>query len=327
MARILDDLRRVGVRIVDPSAWLDQDSGQRQLITEAEQVLAHCRTPRTAAVAADQVRGAMLHWAQAEIVRLDTPSDETVMKDQAAAERARLQAFHRRCETLLQDAEFGVHLTEPFHVVLAGRPNVGKSSLINALLGYERSITYDQPGTTRDLLHAETVLDGIPIRLTDTAGLRDSREPIESQGVSRARGLLADADLLVWVQDVKLDDGGKRLPDDRAFPVEWSASDRQLWVLNKCDRLPPGGGGAPKSAEASCTFDRQLAVSATTGVGIQTMQQAIVALLVPRFPPPRSAVPITERQRRCLLHASAAGSVAEAIDWLKRLKGDRKTTS
>ena len=87
---------------------------------------------------------------------------------------ADLQAAAARIREWLAWEDFGLHLTRPWNVVLAGRPNVGKSSLINALLGYTRSIVFDQPGTTRDVVTAATAIDGWPIELSDTAGLRES---------------------------------------------------------------------------------------------------------------------------------------------------------
>src|SRR6185503_7750192 len=104
---------------------------------------------------------------------------------------------------LLALAEVGLHLTTPWRVVFAGPPNVGKSSLVNALLGYPRAIVYDQPGTTRDVLTASTAFDGWPFELRDTAGLRDgiSLDSVEVEGVARARAQIATADLVVFVHD------------------------------------------------------------------------------------------------------------------------------
>ncbi len=104
------------------------------------------------------------------------------------------QALVQRMDELLKWAEFGRHLAKPWEVVLGGPPNVGKSSLINALVGYARSIVYDQPGTTRDVVTAETAFEGWPIRLADTAGLREQAEALEAEGILRAKKKLAAAD-------------------------------------------------------------------------------------------------------------------------------------
>src|SRR5690606_38488713 len=125
----------------------------------------------------------------------------------------------------------GLHLDRPWRVVLAGPPNVGKSSLINAILGYRRSITLDQPGTTRDVLEAQTVIDGWPVRLSDTAGIRDAVEcEIESAGIELAHGELQTADLVLWIRDAA------RFADADALPPPEGTVGRQvLEVVNKID--------------------------------------------------------------------------------------------
>ena len=103
--------------------------------------------------------------------------------------------------TLLADTRRGVRLARGARAVLIGRPNTGKSSLLNALAGEERAIVTATPGTTRDALHAELVLDGVSIELVDTAGLRDSSDAIEQEGVRRARAAFARCDLAVLVSE------------------------------------------------------------------------------------------------------------------------------
>lgn len=95
----------------------------------------------------------------------------------------------------------GRHLVEPWRVVIAGPPNVGKSSLVNALAGYQRSVVAPVAGTTRDVVTTVIALDGWPVELADTAGLREASESLEVAGVDRAKDRLASADLIVWVMD------------------------------------------------------------------------------------------------------------------------------
>ena len=102
---------------------------------------------------------------------------------------------------LLARADLGRHLVRPWSVVLAGPVNVGKSSLINALAGYGRSIVHHAPGTTRDAVTAATAIDGWPVELCDTAGLRPAATPVERAGIERAQERLAQADLAVLVFD------------------------------------------------------------------------------------------------------------------------------
>ena len=119
-------------------------------------------------------------------------------------------------------AAVGRHLVEPWQVVLAGPPNVGKSSLINALAGFERSVVAPVAGTTRDVVTVRVAFDGWPVELSDTAGLRDSGEALEAEGIARTKSRLASADLVVWVMD---------LTDPVPPPVAWKT------------RKPAKGGG------------------------------------------------------------------------------------
>ena len=147
---------------------------------------------------------------------------------------ADLSAAAAQIRDWLTWAEFGLHLTQPWRVVLAGRPNVGKSSLINAILGYTRSVVFDQPGTTRDVVSAPTAIDGWPIELSDTAGLRESADPIESAGVERARATLGAADLAIVLVDISQ----PASQSDRAIIAEHP---RALVVAHKCDLAPTRG--------------------------------------------------------------------------------------
>ncbi|MBI5760093.1 MAG: 50S ribosome-binding GTPase [Planctomycetales bacterium] len=170
---------------------------------------------------------------------------------------------------------------------MAGRPNVGKSSLINALVGYQRSIVFDEPGTTRDIVTAETALDGWPIQFADTAGLRDTdADDLESAGIELARQQLDDADLRLLVLDISQ----PRTADDERLVAEWPDA---LVIANKSD-LP--NAGQPESTTEHVT------VSARTGAGIDKLCEAIAAQLVPEVPLVGTPVPITARQFQLLAY-------------------------
>lgn len=201
-------------------------------------------------------------------------------------------------------AGFGRHLTEPWQVVLCGLPNVGKSSLINALLGYSRSIVFDQPGTTRDVVTGQTAFEGWPVELSDTAGLREGADELESEGVARARRRAEEADLIVLVFD-------------RSRPVQAEEHElverwpQALRVANKCD-LP--------DAWHAARMERVIPVSAVTQSGLDRLMKAVVQRLVPREPPAGTAIPVTARQIAALeeirRHAAAGDEHAtrKAID-------------
>lgn len=172
---------------------------------------------------------------------------------------------------LLATAEAGRLSKQGARLALLGRPNAGKSSLLNALLGYQRSIVSDTPGTTRDYLEAPLVIGGVPVTAVDTAGLRDAANAIEASGVEQARHIGQHADLRLLIVD-----GSQPLTEEDEELVRSIPPERTLVVLNKRDRpaafaaadlpLPPG--------------TQPLELSALTGHGLAELESAIAAELV-----------------------------------------------
>jgi tRNA modification GTPase len=184
----------------------------------------------------------------------------------------------------LATATFGRHLTEPWSVVLTGRPNVGKSSLINALLGFERALVSPLPGTTRDVVQALTAFEGWPVRLSDTAGQRRTHEALEQAGIDLARTELAAADLVV----VLLDLSAPPTEADRGLLAEWPTA---VVVGHKADLLDLWGPTLPADA---------LRVSSRTGEGLEALQRTIIARLIPQEPADDLLIPYTDRQQTLL---------------------------
>jgi tRNA modification GTPase len=133
---------------------------------------------------------------------LDFP-DEELPFDAAPECRAELDALVARLDTLRTRARSGRALRDGLSVAIAGAPNAGKSSLLNRLAGYDAAIVTEVPGTTRDPLREHLLLDGLPVTVVDTAGLRDTNDPVEREGVRRARLEVARADQLLWVADAR----------------------------------------------------------------------------------------------------------------------------
>jgi tRNA modification GTPase len=271
---ILADLAAVGGDVVPWSDWVCKTAASRTM-GEAQLALAHTTTLRTAQILLDQAQGA-LQRRIAEIAR-----DVAKRPDEALA----------RLESLLQTAQYGVHLTSPFRVVVVGPVNVGKSSLTNALVGYSRAIVHDAPGTTRDILTAVTAIDGWPIECADTAGIRATHDPVEAAGIGMAESTAQSADCIVMVFDV-----AQPWNDDCDAFCHRFSGDRTIIVQNKVDLLPSTGTDRP------C----DLATSATKGDGVQLLLERISRILVPDPPDPGDAVVFTRRQQDLVQRAVRA---------------------
>jgi len=157
-------------------------------------------------------------------------------------------------------------------IVIAGRPNAGKSTLFNRLLDEDRAIVTEIPGTTRDVLEGWTAFNGMAVRLLDTAGLRDTPEPVEREGVARARSAVAKADLVLWVLDLTL-------PAD-TLREEWAeartaVSGQVLWVGNKVDTAKD----MPNLPELEADPPGLIRVSARNGAGLEELRRQIGARL------------------------------------------------
>jgi tRNA modification GTPase len=181
-------------------------------------------------------------------------------------------------------------------LAIVGRPNVGKSSLFNALLEQDRAIVTDIPGTTRDLVSESASIGGIPVKLYDTAGIREGAETVESLGIERSYQAMADADLTLVVLDASQ---GVTAEDE----VLIARAHRRLLVANKCDLAP-----APAAA---------LAVSALTGQGVPELRDAILAAVAPAGAFEDETAFITSVRHEQLLRESAgflhkAAAAAEA---------------
>ncbi len=264
--RIIDVMRAHGCHVQPWQDWIVETHGD-EIVCEAEAALAKAATRRTAAILLDQRHGALR---------------QAITSISAAIAASDLTPARQQLDDLLAVANFGLHLAQPWQVALAGRPNVGKSSLINALVGYQRAIVYDQPGTTRDVLTAETAVDGWPVRLIDAAGIRHTDDPLEAEGVARARQQLASADLVLWIDDATarherpdppIADARSRLPPERV-----------VRVVNKIDLAP----GSVASGD--------IAISALKRAGLDRLLEIISQRLVPKAPPPGAALPFTHRK-------------------------------
>ncbi len=253
--KIISDLQERSVQIAGAEALLDTGLESNRLSGQAVWQLPNCLTKKTAAVMNWQAQGAL---------------DRAFSQIEDFLNQKQFQSAGRLVDELLSQQTVGQHLTTAWRVVIAGAPNAGKSSLINAVLGFSRSIVFDRPGTTRDLVTTVTAIDGWPVELVDSAGIRETSDIIESQGVDLAQRAIEAADLVVEVVD-----GTQAAPSILSVP-----SQRKLTVVNKCDL--PSQTDWPDAA---------IRISALTGENLSQLLAEIGSRLVPVPPAFGSAVP------------------------------------
>ena len=193
---------------------------------------------------------------------------------------------------LADSFQYGALVRSGLSLAIVGRPNVGKSSLFNALLEQDRALVTDVPGTTRDLISETASIGGIPVKLYDTAGIREDAELVESLGIERSFQAMADADLTLVVMDLSEPPG----EPDRALAARVQAQGRFLLVGNKSDLGSAGLQAFPAAAP----------VSALTGEGIPELRSAILEAVAPRGAFEWETGFITSLRHERLLRESAA---------------------
>jgi tRNA modification GTPase len=267
----------------------------------AQIALAEAPTARTAAILLDQFHGAL-----GAIMR--QAMDGAAVGDWSATIKSLDAAIMHRA--------VGLRLTTPWQVVIAGRPNVGKSSLMNALVGYQRAIVCDLPGTTRDVVGATTAIDGWPVHFSDTAGLHDTADELEAAGIERANAALAGADLVLLIDDA----AGRpdfatsyNVENLRGLAARLPRETMVLRVLNKIDLLP-----TQVLARAGNHYDAL--TSALAGQGIAALIAAVGRALVPAPPPAGAAIPFTADQVAQLKAARAAAERHDAAAVIASLR-------
>ncbi|MFH1021597.1 MAG: tRNA uridine-5-carboxymethylaminomethyl(34) synthesis GTPase MnmE [Pseudomonadota bacterium] len=249
-------------------------------LTQAEAVaeLLGAKTKEGASLAVSQLRGGLhgeiwrirdaLVAVRAIIeVAIDFPDEEVEILNVHALKARLAKEVAEPLARLLARAEGGKIIREGVSVVILGRPNVGKSSLLNCLLREERAIVTELPGTTRDTIEECLDIKGVPVRIVDTAGIRETSEAVEEIGIRRARQKLGEADLVLLVLD-----GAEGLrAEDRAL-FEVAADKKIVVVVNKIDRATSLDIGRYEEAFAGVPV---VAISATTGEGIHHLEDAV----------------------------------------------------
>jgi tRNA modification GTPase len=307
-AKVLEACLRAGARAARPGEFTERAflNGKMDL-TQAEAVidLIRAKTDLALRSATEQLEGRLgtqISKIRDELVELlahmnasiDFP-EEGITPDEGETLRARLDSVREQIAALLATADQGRILREGVRVVIYGATNAGKSSLLNRLLGYDRVIVSDTHGTTRDTIEETVNLDGIPIRLLDTAGLRTSVSELEREGIARTEKSLQLADLRLHIADCNT-------PKPAHFG-ERNRDSNEIVVLNKSD-LPENSDWKDFQA---------LRISCLKGEGLPELQKEILTRITKQNLKPESTLAINTRHRDCLRHAlEACDRAAEA---------------
>ncbi len=275
----LDRAVRAGARLAEPGEFtLRAFLNGRIDLPQAEAVrdLIDATTLYQARVAAQQTHGSVsrrLAPVKAQLLELialleagiDFAEDDISVAPAPELLR-RLEPVVEQTRALARSFRYGNLVRAGFSLAIVGRPNAGKSSLFNRLLDQDRAIVTEIPGTTRDLISEMAEFSGIPVRLVDTAGIRETDEHIEKLGIERSFRAMADADLTLVV----VDGSARRSTEDESLIAQSRGQGRAIVVANKCD-LP-----------GFLAIDGEIAVSALTGEGIESLRQAVFDAMAPR---------------------------------------------
>jgi tRNA modification GTPase len=290
---VVETLGKAGAGLAGPEEWAGSRASS-SIRAEALVDLARATTVRTAEILLEQHLGALDRELEGLTEEIDQGPEVAL----------------GHLDRLIARGDVGLRLISGWRVVIAGRPNVGKSRLLNALAGYQRAIVDPTPGTTRDAVSVRISLDGWPIELLDTAGLRTTDDAIERSGIERAIRRQAEADLVLRL----VDRSGPLRDEDRELMASPGPS---LQVASKAD-LPPAWDEAALGSVPGPIF----VVSAESGEGLDRLIAGIVGRLVPEPPGPGAGVPFQGKQIRCLDHARAAlieGDRAQAASSIRSM--------
>ena len=297
-AKVLEACLHAGARAARPGEFTERAflNGKMDL-TQAEAVidLIRAKTDLALRSATEQLEGRLgekIRKIRDDLISLlahidasiDFP-EEGIAPDEGETLRGRLDSVREQIEALLATADQGRILREGVRVVIYGATNAGKSSLLNRLLGYDRVIVSETHGTTRDAIEETVNLDGVPIRLLDTAGLRASASELEREGIARTEKSLQLADLRLHIAD-------RNAPRPPHFG-ETAGDSNEIVILNKSD-LPE---------ESDWKNFHAPRISCATGEGLPELQKEILARITKQNLRPESTVAINTRHRDCLRRA------------------------
>ena len=332
-------LIRHGARLAQPGEFTKRAFLNGRLdLTQAEAVLdtIQATTSRSLQAAQSLLRGSLskeIETFRERLIRVLAHveagmdfAEEDITFIQAAEVQQSLTDTQRAVERLITSYEEGRIIREGIKVAIIGRPNVGKSSLLNALLKLDRAIVSDQPGTTRDVIDESLNIQGIPLRLLDTAGLRRTQDKIEGEGIRRTEDAIAEADVLLLVVD-----GSMGVTDEDRDVFETYCSRKYLLVMNKMDLresqtfdarkgfspLPLGEGQGEGPSQGEGEGAGFVKVSAKTGEGLDHLTEVIQSVCLKEGLEATPSVLVTRLRHKASLE-EAHRSIEEAMRSLER---------
>ena len=313
LARVLELIIERGARIAEPGEFTFRAFFNKHIdLAQAQAVrdVINAQTRYQARVATRQMEGALskrlapMKDALVEIIVHMESSVEFVEEDispeAASALLVRLEGVIEGLDEIAGSFSFGRLLKEGFDLAIIGRPNVGKSSIFNRLVGADRAIVTELPGTTRDTLYESAAIAGVPVRLIDTAGIRETSDVVESIGITRSRAAIAEADISFLVLDA-----AEPLTDDDLRLLETVPEERRIILLNKTD--------LPRRLESNSlrgdNGEDAISISALTGSGFDQLTETIFRRL--------SGDAAVERDDIMITDARQHGSMRRALEELE----------
>jgi tRNA modification GTPase len=277
---VLNQVIRAGARLAEPGEFTKRaflngriDLSQAEAVmdiitakTELSMKAAMLQSSGALSKAIAELRKYLLNILASIEYAVDfTEDDEDIIDDKLINEiKDGINKTIIKVKNLLANADEGKIIRDGLNVVIVGKPNVGKSSLLNALLREKRAIVTDVPGTTRDVIEEYINLDGIPIRITDTAGIRDTEDIVEKIGVEKSKEKLEEADLIILMLDASRD-----IDDDDQIIIDKIKDKKYIVLLNKVDL------DIKVSEEIINKLNNKINISAKTGKGIDDLKREI----------------------------------------------------
>ncbi len=317
LERVLNLIVRQGCRLAEPGEFSRRAFLNGKIdLTQAEAVadIINAPTDRSRQAAVNQLEGSLknrlasLHEELLLLISemeasIEFPEDVTDFTSEESGFVNKLNSLEKNINILLQNADAGRILHEGYRVAIAGKPNSGKSSLLNLLAQEERALVTDIPGTTRDTLEVDVNIEKFPVRFIDTAGLRTARGKVEKQGIEKAEKTIKESDLVLWVADRSrrpaTGTSGANLSEINSLPEH----DNIILILNKCDLESRW----PKSIVTQFSKNFQIVeLSALTGDGIKELHNSISKKLMKTLPAVEDQVVILRVRHKDLLFRAAS---------------------